>query len=305
MSRSTKRKLLELIFLLILSAFFYFFDQIEDYFFPSSNVQSRVVDTLSMDDTLHVYFLDVGQADSILIHYQNYNVLIDAGNRSDGSKIVSYLKSLGIQSFQYVIGTHAHEDHIGGMDQVIRAFPIEHFYMPDVAFNSKSYENVLDALLEKNVTFETPSIDSTFSLGDLIFTVLWVGDDSTDLNNTSIVLRLDYHSTSFLFTGDATTTVEKSILDKNLDVDVLKVGHHGSQYSTSAHFLKAVSPSISVISCGLQNDYGHPKDVILKKLERVDSKIYRTDFNHTILIKSDGRNLSVEFLDTDTNGGDL
>ena len=140
-------------------------------------------------EKLQIWFLDVGQADSILIQNGDANMLIDAGNNEDGKKLVSYFQSLGIETFQYVIGTHAHEDHIGGMDDIIDNFDIDTFYMPDAITTTATFESVLDSLEAKNIAFQTPSIDSIFKLGNATIDVLYVGTDDSDLNNTSIVLK--------------------------------------------------------------------------------------------------------------------
>lgn len=255
------------------------------------------------DDNLEIYYLDVGQADSILIRYLDNNILIDAGNNEDGEKLVSYFKSLGINDFKYVIATHAHEDHIGGMDDIIKSFSIEHYLMPNAISTTKTFEDVLDSLEDKDVLVSIPDIDSKFNVDNLEFSVIYVGDDEKDLNNSSIVLRMIYKNTSYLFMGDATSKVEKEILEKDIKSDVLKVGHHGSQYSSSAHFLKKVSPLYAIIQCGEGNSYGHPKDVTLEKLHKIGATIYRTDLDHTIKLISDGNNISFEKIETDTNGG--
>ena len=174
--------------------------------------------------------------------------------------------------------------------------------MPGVITTTKTFEDVLDSLDAKKIKFETPQIDSIINLGDLKISILYVGDDKTDLNNTSIVLKLYYGDTSYLFTGDATNEVEKMIINKDLKSDVLKVGHHGSQYSSSAKFIKEVSPKYSIISVGINNDYGHPKDVVLNKLNRINSTIYRTDRDGTILLKSDGKGIVIDKINTNTNG---
>ena len=251
---------------------------------------------------LKIYFVDVGQADCILIDVNGEYAIIDAGHHEDGSKLVTYFHSLGIQHFQYLIGTHAHEDHIGGMDDIIKNFSAEHFYMPDAITTTKTFEDVLDALEEKQLAFETPEVDSTFSLGDAKFQVLHVGSDKSDLNDTSIVLKMIYQNTSYLFTGDATGPVEKEILEKKLKSDVLKVGHHGSQYSSTAQFLKKVEPKYAIIQVGKGNSYEHPRQVTLDKLEKIGAKIYRTDRDGTIILTSDGENISIDALETDTNG---
>ena len=268
--------------------------------FREEEVMSTVL--VSEKENFQIYFMDVGQADSILIANNGEYALIDAGNNEDGKKLVEYFHSLGITSFRYVIATHAHEDHIGGMDDIIRSFSIEHFLMPDVVATTKTFEEVLDALSDKQILFETPDIDATFTMAETKFTVLWIGDDREDLNNDSIVLKVTYKNTSYLLMADATSTIEKEILDKNLESDLLKVGHHGSKYSTTAAFLRKVNPSIAVISVGKNNDYGFPKDVVLEKLEKIHTKIYRTDELGTIIASSDGNEIYIESVRTDTNG---
>lgn len=308
MSKKKNKKLIEILFgcALIIGIFVY-----EEFFVKDtseSTVEMRRDDgsepmiNLSDNSNLKVYFIDVGQADCILINNNQEYALIDAGNNEDGKKLVEYLNSLGVNSFKYVIGTHAHEDHIGGMDDIIENFNIEHFYMPDVITTTKTFEDVLEALEKKKILFETPEVDATFSLAETKFKVLYVGKEKSDLNDSSIVLKMNYGNTSYLLTGDATNKVEKEILEKDLKSDVLKVGHHGSQYSTHAQFLKKVSPNYAVIQVGKDNNYGHPKDVTIKKLEAIGTKIYRTDRDGTIVLSSDGENITFEAVKTDTNG---
>lgn len=256
-----------------------------------------------VDGTIEVYYLDVGEADSILIREGNTNVLIDAGNNADGEKIVKFLKSLGIENFKYVFGTHAHEDHIGGIDDIINNFNVENFYMPDATTTTSTFEDVLDALLNKNMSLNIPKIGDKLAVQNGLLEIIYTGTDEVDLNNTSIVIRLDYGATSFLFTGDATSAVEKQILNSNIDVDVLKLGHHGSKYSTTLGFLNNVSPTYAVISVGKNNSYGHPHDATLNKLTNRNIKIYRTDEMGTIKTTSDGQNISFKTINTDTNGG--
>ena len=289
-----------LILLLILGYYFY-----ENFYQEEETISQQRVQTVlkTEENNLEIYFLDVGQADCIYLHNQENNILIDAGNNEDGEKVVNYLKSLGVEHFQYVIGTHAHEDHIGGMDDIINNFEIDHFYMPDVITTTKTFEDVLDSLEANQLPLETPEIDSSFEVGELKFKVLSIGKEKKDLNDTSIVLKLNFRNTSYLFMGDATSKVEKEILEKDLQSDVLKVGHHGSQYSSTAQFLKKVSPLYAIIQVGKNNSYQHPKEVTLEKLEKLGTIIYRTDLDNTILLTSDGENIAFDHFETDTNGG--
>ena len=255
-------------------------------------------------NNLVIHFVDVGQGDCILIGQNNEYALIDAGNNEDGQLLVEYFKELGVKKFKYVIGTHAHEDHIGGIDNIINNFELDKFYMPDVITTTKTFEDVLDALLKKQKAFDTPKIGDKFKLNDLEFEVLYLGTDKSDLNDTSIVLKLTYKNTTYLFMGDATSKVEKILINegKDLSSDVLKVGHHGSQYSSTATFLKKVNPSYAVIQVGQDNEYDHPKQVTLDKLNKLNTLTYRTDEQGTIILTSDGENITFETIKTNTNG---
>lgn len=257
---------------------------------------------LTVEGNLNVYYFDVGQADSILLENNGKYMLIDAGNNADGEPLVEYFNDLGIESFEYVIATHAHEDHIGGMDDVINNFEVKNFYMPDVVTTSKTFENLLDALESRSVAFQTPEIGSLFVFGGCKFEVLHVGTESDDLNDTSIVVRGLYGNNSFIFMGDATSNVEEKLLNDNIDSDVLKVGHHGSKYSSTVSFLKKVTPQYAIISVGKNNSYGHPHDVTFSKLNDVGAKIYRTDEDGTIIVSSDGENVAFKTVDTELDG---
>ena len=261
-------------------------------------------DSIEINDDLAVFFLDVGQADSILIKSNDEYMLIDAGNNNDGEKLVKYFDYLGIKEFKYVVGTHAHEDHIGGMDDIIDEFKIQNFYMPSDSTTTQTFLDVLNALEKKNIKFQTPEVGTRLQLGNADIDVLSVKSKQEDLNDTSIVLKLTYKKISFLFTGDATQNVEKEILHKDLKSTVLKVGHHGSKYSSSANFLKLVDPSYAVISCGVNNEYYHPHKVVLDKLEKINTKVYRTDIDGTIVAITDGENIEFKTIKTYTDGGD-
>lgn len=254
------------------------------------------------DGELLVYFIDVGQADSIYIKDGNSNMLIDAGNNADGPLLVKYLESLGVKEFKYAVGTHAHEDHIGGMDDIIKNFTIDNYYMPNAVSTSKTFEDVLDALNDKKISPTIPSIGDKFSLEQAQFEVLSVGDDESDLNDTSVVLKMTYNNTCTLFMGDASSNVEKNLLDKDINCQVLKVGHHGSRYSSSDEFIKKVSPSYGIIMVGKDNKYGHPTKKTLDILNKYNVTIHRTDEEGTIIMKIKGDNISFENVKTNTNG---
>lgn len=264
---------------------------------------SQTKQTTSQQGELQVYFLDVGQADSILIKSNNEYMLIDGGNNNDGPLLVKYFQSLGIKEFKYIVGTHPHEDHIGGLDDVIKNFTIDNIYIPDAMTTTKTFEDLLDSIDEKNLTYKVPKINSTFPLGNANLKVIYTGTDTSDLNNTSIVLKLTYQDISILLTGDATSETEKKILNKDINSTVLKVGHHGSKYSSTESFLKKVNPKYAIISVGKNNIYNHPATITINKLEKLNTQIYRTDQDGTILLETNGHNIDIEKLKTNTNGG--
>lgn len=269
----------------------------------TQNNSSQTKQTTSQQEELQVYFLDVGQADSILIKSNNEYMLIDGGNNNDGPLLVKYFQSLGIKEFKYIVGTHPHEDHIGGLDDVIKNFTIDNIYIPDAMTTTKTFEDLLDSIDEKNLTYKVPKINSTFPLGNANLKVIYTGTDTSDLNNTSIVLKLTYQDISILLTGDATSKTEKKILNKDINSTVLKVGHHGSKYSSTESFLKKVNPKYAIISVGKNNIYNHPATITINKLEKLNTQIYRTDQDGTILLETNGHNIDIEKLKTNTNGG--
>ena len=302
MKKKTVKRILILLFIAI--AYVYSTYQNTDKTVNDNTIKQRKTESTLKESSnnLDVYFLDVGQADSILLSNNGHYMLIDAGNNEDGPKLVNYFKSLGITKFDYVIATHAHEDHIGGIDDIIKNFDIGTFYMPDLITTTKTFEDVLDALSEKQIAFETPTIDQEFSFSDTKITTLYVNNEAKNLNDSSIVLRLKHGTNTFLFTGDASTKVEKQLLNKNIASDVLKVGHHGSRYSTSKEFLNKVNPQYAIISVGINNTYKHPHDETLKKLNDKKIIIYRTDQEGTIVAESNGDIIQFKTIKTDTNG---
>ena len=255
------------------------------------------------ENTLDITYLDVGQADSILIQNEGHNMLIDAGNNEDGPLLVQYFKEQNITKFDYLITTHPHEDHIGGMDDIINNFDIEKIYMPDVTTTTKTFLDVLEAIEKKNMTYDVPNINQNFTLGNTLFQVIYTGNDKKNLNNSSIILKATLKNTSYLFTGDATSEVEKKILNKDIQATVLKVGHHGSKYSTTTDFLNKVNPKYAIISVGKNNSYNHPNQVTINKLEKKNIEIHRTDQEGSIFLKSDGKTINITSKQTNTNGG--
>lgn len=302
MSKKKINKILNtiIILLLVLISLAYTKKELVD---NKENTNEKTVSTLKTNSNLEVYYFDVGQADSILIRENDNNILIDAGNNEDGEKLVNYLKNdLNIEKFNMVVGTHPHEDHIGGLDNVIDSFDIDTILMPNATSTSKTFENVLDSIEKKDYKITVPKINEEFNYNNINIKVLYTGTDEKDLNNTSIVLKLTYQNNKFLFMGDATSKVEKKLLNEDIKSDVLKIGHHGSEYSTTKNFLDKVNPQYAIIEVGKNNTYKHPKEITLDKLNKKNIKIYRTDIDGTIKVASDGNNLKFETLKTDLDG---
>ena len=232
------------------------------------------------DGAMTVHFIDVGQGDSLLAESDGHFLLVDAGENDQGDTVIAYLREAGVTSLDYVIGTHPHSDHIGGLDDVIRAFDVKAVILPPVAHTTKTFEDVLDAVQEKNLTLTQPKPGDSYALGDAAFTILAPqADYGDDLNNWSVGIRLACAEGALVACGDAEAQAEEDIAASGLTLsaDVLKVGHHGSSTSTSNAFLQAVSPAWAVISCGEGNSYGHPHEETLKKLEDAGVSVLRTD----------------------------
>jgi competence protein ComEC len=244
---------------------------------------------------MKVYFLDVGQGDSILIQTaEKENILIDAGGRDAAETVVKDLKDKGVKSLEAVIATHPHEDHIGGMVAVLKEFPVKKFYMPKATANTRVFTDLLKTLKAQKIPVQTVQAKDTLPLQKVTAVFLSPqGKKYEDLNNYSAVLKVTDRKNSFLFMGDAESLAENEILKAgfNVQAQVLKVGHHGSKSSTNTTFLKAVKPTYAVISLGKNNDYGHPHSQTLKKLAKYQVEVYRTDQKGTILIVSDGEKI--------------
>lgn len=240
---------------------------------------------------LTAHYIDVGQGDCEFIELpNNETMLIDAGDSGSGPEITAYIKNLGYDTINYLVATHPHADHIGGMSYVIKNLNIVHMYMPEKSTNTKTFENLLQTILDMNIKVEkTESGTVILNTENLKIDILAPDSEQyKNLNNYSAVIKMDYKNTSFLFMGDAEKEVEEKLPNKEIQTDVLKVGHHGSDTSSTAAFLEKVSPKYAVISCGKNNRYGHPDSITLQNLESVGSVILRTDLDGTIIIRSDG-----------------
>ena len=245
------------------------------------------------EDKLVVDYIDVGQADSILLRNKDKTMLIDAGTNEQGKNVVSFLKEEGISKIDYLIGTHPHEDHIGGLDDVINNFEIGKIYMPKRETTTKTFKDVLSAIKNKNLTITQPKKGEIIDLGQAkceFMTEPIIDDDN--INLSSLILRVEFGNNSFLFMGDAEKQNEKTITWPK--TDVLKVGHHGSDTSSSKEFLEQVNPKYSIIMVGEGNTYKLPKQPIIDRIEKIGSKIYRTDKNGNIKIITDGNSLEIK-----------
>ena len=310
--KKLKKKVLQSVIsavLVIILGIIAYFTEPWQYIDPDAQ-KADISSAVELDPTqLAVYYIDVGQADSILIKLPTgENVLIDAGCENDAEtedieKYLQFIEAQGVETINYLFLTHPHFDHIGVADDVILNFEIENIILPDcdaLLWNNSSRANILDAMEEKNYTYDTCKSGTIYNVGSAVFTVLGpVGDLSeiTDANDYSIVMRMVYEETTFMFTGDATDDVEKDVIEKwgeeALECDVLKVGHHGSSSSSCKAFLEAVNPSLAVISCGKDNSYGHPTEKVRTRLaDYTSATILRTDELGTIVLTSDGKTIS-------------
>lgn len=285
----------------------------------TSDIQSSETETLPdvdvsilpIDSSFSVHFIDVGQADATLVQCDGEYMLIDGGNAEDSNLIYSVLEKDRITNLDIVVGTHAHEDHIGGLSGALQYATADVVLSPVTDYDSKAFQNFKEYAEEKSTGLTVPKTGDTYSLGCSSITILGV-NSTEDTNDTSIVLMVEYGETSFLFTGDAEYNAEQVILASGADLscDVLKVGHHGSYTSTSYVWLNAIMPKYAVISVGEGNTYNHPTDDTLSKFRDADVKTYRTDLNGDIYAYSDGktvtmsvaREASVEAIFTAGNG---
>lgn len=245
-----------------------------------------------------VHYMDVGQADAALVLCDGKAMLIDGGNRADSSLMYSYLEQQGIEYLDYLVSTHPHEDHAGGLAGALNYAAAGVVYAPMVEYDSDVFRDFKKYLTKQEAEIVVPAAGDSFSLGSAEVTVLGpVGSErGMDLNNKSLVLRIVYGTTSFLFTGDAEREEEQAILEAGYGIQstVLKVGHHGGADSTTYPFLREAAPEYAVISVGEENTYGHPTQEVLSRLRDAEVEVYRTDLQGTVVCTSDGEHVSFQ-----------
>lgn len=292
-----KRNFFEILILLL--AFLIFNNQakIKNLFNQNNNQnqnQNNYINT--NNDLLKIHYLDVGQGDSIFIELpNNETMLIDAAESNQSENIINYIKNLNYQKIDYVIGTHPHTDHIGGLKDIINTFEIGKIYMPKAVSTTKTYESLLMAIKDKNLKINTAKAGiSIIDTNTLKINILAPNNDTyTELNNYSVVTKITYGTTKFLFMGDAEKLSENEIKE-DVSADVIKIGHHGSSTSSGLNFIKKVNAKYGIISVGLNNKYNLPKEETITNWENSGTKIYLTSTNGTITATSDGTNIKIE-----------
>lgn len=293
--KNIKRNFFEILIILLAFLIINNQDKIKNLFNQNNNQnQNDYINT--NNDLLKVHYLDVGQGDSIFIELpNNETMLIDAAESYQSENIINYLKNLNYKKIDYVIGTHPHTDHIGGLKDIINSFEIGKIYMPKVVSTTKTYESLLMAIKDKNLKINTAKAGTSIIDTDALKINILAPTNSTytELNNYSVVTKITYGTTKFLFMGDAEKLSENEIKE-NVTADVIKIGHHGSNTSSSIDFIKKVNAKYGIISVGLKNKYNLPKEETITNWEKSGTKIYLTSTNGTIRASSDGTNIKIE-----------
>ncbi len=261
---------------------------------PFNPVTESTPVPIKTDGEFEVHFLDVGQGDASLVICDGESMLIDGGTSKNSNLIYTYLKKQGIDNLNYIVSTHPHEDHVGGLAGALNYATVDTVLSPVISYESTAFNNFVKYLDMQNVSITVPKAGERFNLGSAIVQVIGPVSSNNSVNNNSIVLKITYGDTSFLFTADAEREEEQDILKQGYDLNstVLKVGHHGGETSTTYPFLREIMPEFAVISVGSNNQYGHPTENILSRLRDADVKTYRTDMQGDIICTSDGKTVS-------------
>ena len=267
--------------------------------FPKEETPAPVpAETLPISGNgLTIHFIDVGQADCALLECDGEFMIIDGGNIDDGQMVVSYLEQMGVETLSAVVCTHAHEDHVGGLPAVLSKFQAETVYSPVTTYSSKIFKNFVTKTKDQGLSITVPAPGDQFTLGSTNITVLGPVQEYDDPNDTSIVLKVSYGESDFLFTGDMEVTAERDMMDYwgeeiNWDMDVLKVGHHGSNTSTGYRLLYYTDPEYGVIPVGEDNEYGHPHEEPMSRLKDAEVVLFRTDHLGHVIAETDGSEIS-------------
>lgn len=248
---------------------------------------------------MEVHYLDVGQGDAAYIKVNGFDILIDAGDNGKEELLLSQLKEFNIDDFEMIIATHPHADHIGGMAEVFRDYDVESFYMPNATHTTKTFENMVKAISEEGIKINTIKEGMSFDFGPGAKMEVYspIYESYEEFNDYSPIMKLTFGETDFIFTGDAEYHAEEEVVAKypnDLKAEVLKFGHHGSSTSSTRAFVESVDPDYGIISCGLDNSYGHPHRETLDKITKYEIESYRTDTQGQITLTSDGKTISAK-----------
>lgn len=273
-------------------------DEVWDGLFKKAGVTASLESTAEMS----VHFVDVGQGDCTIVYSKSGGVIvIDTGEEDKAQIVINYLKNLGVEKIDYCIMTHPHSDHMGSMSQVMQAFSVETLIMPQLSEinipTTKTYEKFLISAADNADEIVAARAGDTYSMGEVDISILGPVTQDKDLNNMSVVAKIEYGQASFLITGDCSFGEENSIMENNynsLQSDVLKIGHHGSSGATSSEWLAAVNPEAGVLSVGNNNSYGHPAEKLVERLDKFNLTYYRTDLLGTIVFETDGKSIALK-----------
>lgn len=265
------------------------------FFFFSFIYYNNCKNINTYKDNLMIHYIDVNQGDSALIQYKNTNILVDGGTKENSKKLIKYLKENGVSSLDYIIATHPHDDHIGSLSEIVKNFKVKNFYGAKVTANTNSFKELVVMLKKKNLKIRPILAPFKLTLDDSV-SLNFISPNKLkydNLNNYSLVFSLNYNDFSFLFTGDAEKEAEEEMIKNNynLKCNILKLGHHGSNTSTTKAFLEKCNPDIAIVSCALGNDYGHPNKDLINTLNKKNIKIYKTYKDGNIVFICNGKEL--------------